>query len=170
METKKFDADFKRWLDDLSSKTSSGVPIVRQSLSHLANQADESLLEGQLLDDDEAVQVAKKEILEKIEDHRPKIPRGLEKSWKWEGRMAGLATGSLAGFKLGAGFGIATAGWGMAATIPGAIIGGVIGVLVGDKVGGGMEKPSRGFIPDVPRLSGDENPSVIQKRNVPQLK
>ena len=45
--------------------------------------------------------------------------------------FGGAAAGIFGGAKLGAGVGIATGGWGMAATIPFAAVGGVIGFLGG---------------------------------------
>lgn len=43
----------------------------------------------------------------------------------------GRLLAAFGGAKLGAGVGIATGGWGMAATIPFAAVGGVIGFLAG---------------------------------------
>lgn len=45
--------------------------------------------------------------------------------------FGGAAAGIFGGAKLGAGVGIATGGWGMAATIPFAAVGGVVGFLAG---------------------------------------
>lgn len=49
--------------------------------------------------------------------------------------LTGAVAGALGGGKLGAGVGIATAGWGMAATIPFAAVGGVVGFLAGFIIG-----------------------------------
>ena len=45
--------------------------------------------------------------------------------------VTGAVAGIFGGAKLGAGVGIATAGWGIAATIPFAAVGGVVGFLAG---------------------------------------
>lgn len=45
--------------------------------------------------------------------------------------FSGAGLGILGGAKLGTGVGIATGGWGIAATVPFAIVGGVIGFLGG---------------------------------------
>lgn len=51
------------------------------------------------------------------------------------GSLAGVAAGAVAGATKGATIGIATGGLAMAGTIPCAIVGGIIGLLGGNKIG-----------------------------------
>ena len=74
--------------------------------------------------------------VEKTESKQEAETRG-QKRRKREivGSGVGVIGGAVLGAQIGTGIGIATAGWGMAATVPLSIAGGAIFGLVGNRVG-----------------------------------
>jgi hypothetical protein len=71
------------------------------------------------------------------ENQIPKIPADLDRNYESAGGWAGLTAEAALGGKVGAGLGIAGGPLGaIADTIPGLIIGGIVGYFGGSRVGG----------------------------------
>ncbi len=75
------------------------------------------------------------EMLKDLRRRRPVVAKDLDSTWEWRGLFAGVVSGMALGAWVGAQIGIATAGFGMAATVPGAILGGIIGGFTGREGG-----------------------------------
>jgi outer membrane lipoprotein SlyB len=80
------------------------------------------------------------EILEENRQSLASTPASLTENNAKTGGIAGAISGVVSGAYFGSSIGIATGGIGIAATIPLAIIGGVIGYFGGEKIGASIEK------------------------------
>jgi hypothetical protein len=82
----------------------------------------------------------REKLLEDYKKTLPDTPELLTSTYARAGGWAGAVSGALAGGSYGTSIGIATGGFGMAATVPLAIIGGVVGYFGGEKIGSKFER------------------------------
>ena len=84
--------------------------------------------------------------LTKVEGTSPEPEARKRKRMKQEivGTGVGVIGGAMLGAQIGTGIGIATAGWGMAATVPLGVVGGTLFGLVGNRVGLALDRRNDG--------------------------
>ena len=82
----------------------------------------------------------RQKLLDESRQELLRVPKDLSTNFERQGGWAGAFSGATAGAALGAHVSIFTLGTGLAATVPLALIGGVIGYFGGAKAGSRIEK------------------------------
>ena len=90
--------------------------------------------------DDDILAPVRQKLLDEHRADLVNIPAELNETFEKHGGWAGAISGATFGATQGAHIGIATGGIGFAATVPLAIIGGVVGYFGGAKAGSKIEK------------------------------
>jgi hypothetical protein len=108
------------------------------------------------------------EILEVNRHKLASTPASLTENNAKTGGIAGAISGVLSGAYFGSSIGIATGGIGIAATIPLAIIGGVIGYFGGEKIGASIEKnnPEEESIQDILKRNNISIPKITKNDTI----
>lgn len=91
-------------------------------------------------DNDDVLAPVRQKLLDESQQELLKVPQDLNTNFEKQGGWAGAFSGATAGAALGAHVSIITMGTGLVATVPLALIGGVIGYFSGGKAGSRIEK------------------------------
>ena len=91
-------------------------------------------------DDKDDLAIVRQKLLDESQQELLEVPKDLNTNFEKQGGWAGAFSGATAGATLGAHVSIITMGTGLVATVPLAIIGGVIGYFSGAKAGSKIEK------------------------------
>ncbi|MGI4791053.1 MAG: hypothetical protein ACRYFS_19680 [Janthinobacterium lividum] len=91
-------------------------------------------------DNDDILAPVRQKLLGESQQELLRVPKDLNTNFEKQGGWAGAFSGATAGAVMGAHVSIITLGTGLVATVPLALIGGVIGYFGGAKVGSKIDK------------------------------
>lgn len=91
-------------------------------------------------DNDDVLAPVRQKLLDESQQELLKVPKELNTNFERQGGWTGALSGAAGGAALGAHVSIMTFGTGIVATVPLALIGGVIGYFSGAKAGSKIEK------------------------------